>query len=133
MPEIFTIDVPSLLGTEDFEPDDLEEAIRMTLRGARDYGTWDCEWWDYAPRGWLAKVRNAPRELRQKVGLDLDAIDKMRREDEARCEATVVLLVDAMCADERQAALLIERIEEEYEEDTIPRQAVARYRKECAA
>jgi hypothetical protein len=113
------------------EPYDLEEAVRMTLRGARDCGTWDCDWWDYAPRGWFSKVRNAPPELRRKVALDLNACDRMRREDWERCEAMIAFLLDVMHLDERLAAQLIERFEEEYEEDTIPRQAVARYRKEC--
>lgn len=61
------------------------------------------------------------------------AIEEMRREDEARCEATIARLLDAMRSDVFVAARLIEQIESEYEPGSLPREAVERFREECRA
>ena len=111
------------------EADDLEEAILIALRKSRDEPR--KKWWDCAPRGW--NLRYAPPTLVRQVHQSLSAIDRMRLDDEARCERVISLLLDMMRSDVWRAALLIEQIEAEYEEGTIPRHAVARYRKECRA
>ena len=50
------------------EVDTLEAAVMSTLRSAREFGTWDCDWYDYAPNGWMRRVRNAPRALVESTG-----------------------------------------------------------------
>lgn len=45
------------------EVDTLDAALISTLRTARDLGTWDTEWYDYAPFGWRDRVRRAPRAM----------------------------------------------------------------------
>lgn len=74
--------------------DDLEEALRIALRKQaldrpevlrrRVFRSLA----DYAPRGWHAEVLAAPVALVRKVQADLDAIDEMRRDDEARLRRT---------------------------------------------
>ena len=120
----------------DDEAQDLEEAIRIALRKARldpDTFRYRRKWHFHAPDEWRAKAEAAPPALVKKVRDDLDWIDATRREDERRCEAMIALLLDAMRSDVWVAAVLIEYIEADYDEDSIPGVAVARFRKECGA
>jgi hypothetical protein len=50
------------------EIDTLDAAVMSALRTARDVGTWDCHWWDYAPPGWQRRVKNAPPKLVEEIG-----------------------------------------------------------------
>ena len=52
----------------------LEEAVRHAIRNALAFGTWDCEFYDYAPPGWARRVKHAPRALRYGIYLDLKSI-----------------------------------------------------------
>ena len=121
------------------EAHDLREALMIALRkqeldrlrclhaGALQHLS------SYAPRGWFAAIISAPRELIDEVREALREIDRMWSEDEARCERQIRELLNAMRSDVWTAAALIERIEERYDADSIPGEAVARYRRECAS
>lgn len=45
------------------EIDTLDAAVLSTLLSAREFGTWDTDWYDYAPSGWGRRVKYAPRAL----------------------------------------------------------------------
>lgn len=118
--------------------DDLEEAIRIAIRKSSlafdpDKFRYRRHWHYYAPAGWRVKVEYAPAALVAKVRADLEWVDAVQREDEARCERIISELLDAMRTDVFVAARLIEQIESEYKAGSIPRRAVVRFREECRA
>lgn len=101
------------------QADDLEEAIRIALRKSAieldpERFRHRRHWHFYAPREWRIKVEYAAAALVKKVRGDLKWVDAMRREDEARCERIISLLLDAMRSDVFMAASLIEQIEAHY-------------------
>lgn len=53
----------------------LDAAVLCALRNARDLGTWDTEWWEYAPPEWRARVRHAPRALVVDIARYLAALE----------------------------------------------------------
>lgn len=103
----------------------------MTLRMCREVGTWDVEWWWYAPPGWDECVRRAPRELLKEAHLALNFSDEMQREDRRRCEADIAFYLEAMRSDPDAARRLIEWIELRFDKGSTPREAVERFRKEA--
>jgi hypothetical protein len=119
------------LGIHDGEMDEgtLEEAVRIALRLAITCGTWDIEWYGYAPIGWVQRVKNVPRSLVQATCVLLNQIDGMIRVDKRRVERLITRQVEAMHSGE-DAARLLRRWSLGYPDGSIPRLAVERYEAE---
>jgi len=128
----FEFDIPTLLGTEEYEPENLEDAIRFALRGARAYGTWDTEWWDYSPRGCVRRVRTASRAVVEEQYGIVVCSEQVESEEKKRCEATVVKLLELARSDVRYATGLVVWAAEN-PEDELAAEALSLYLGEEAA
>jgi hypothetical protein len=115
-----------------YVPEDLEEAVRMTLRQASDLGTWDVDWWDYTPKGWKQKVRHAPQSLLVKVQCDLYANDRLKYEEQQDHERLIAYALDAM-RDPAVGDRIAQMLETKWPDSDIVAKILRRYEKERAA
>ncbi len=88
----------------------LERAVLIALRGANEYGTWDTDWFCYAPTGWASRVQRAPREMLKEAHFFDIASETERQDDQREDEELVRLVLQVMRNDATLAEALIERV-----------------------